>query len=873
MLNYYIYSIQPPKLMTMKRINLFGNSRKSYMLISLFILIAAVIMAFAPTTINDFFLKGSQPGQSGNLEHPQKCDNCHGGYDLAVEPAHNWRGSMMAQAMRDPLYLACLAIANQDAPDAGDLCIRCHSPSGWLEGRSIPTDGSALNNNDMEGVQCDFCHKLVKPAVTNPFPGDPIYTANTWPDDEGYLNSIQPNVPPQESNGMYVADNSNAKRGPFADANAKHKMEYSPFHQESAICGTCHDVSNPAYDVEQPDGSFLASGFDQPANSFVTYDLFPVERTYSEWTMSAYNTPTGIYSSQFGGNKANVSTCQDCHMMDVTGYGCNKKGVPLRDDLPLHDMTGGNTFVPGLIAQLFPEDVSIDALLDGVDRARYMLQNAATLDVTCTPNATGGYDIEVTVTNETGHKLPSGYPEGRRIWVNVQAYDASQNIVYESGAYDFITADLNHDADIKVYEIKPGLSQDLVDLLGTPLLEAGPSFHFAINNKIFSDNRIPPRGFTNANFEAIQSPVIDYSYADGQYWDISNYTTPDNTAIAEVEVTLYYQTLSKEYVTFLRDENTTNDAGTLMYTLWENNGKSEPEVMEEVEIYLLPPDAAFLATPESGYAPLTVQFTDQSTNNPDTWSWSVNGVEESTSQNFVYTFAGPGTFIVALIVSNSFGNSTATTSILVEELTMPVIFVNDMTVSRLSLNGNRKAGVCEVLIWDNTGNPVSGATVSASYSGPNSGNVSGVTDGSGIATLQSKALKNPGGEWCFTVTDVSKSGSLYVPASNVITTECETSLKSMGIGDQQEANIHIDQIFPNPVNQSSTIAFTLAKEAYVEVSVFNQFGQNVGTLLQGNREQGSHQLEWRAGHLPAGIYFIRISSAGDVVTHKLLKNN
>ena len=44
---------------------------------------------------------------------------------------------LMAQAMRDPLFLATMAIANQDAPASGDLCLRCHTPTGWLGGRLI----------------------------------------------------------------------------------------------------------------------------------------------------------------------------------------------------------------------------------------------------------------------------------------------------------------------------------------------------------------------------------------------------------------------------------------------------------------------------------------------------------------------------------------------------------------------------------------------------------------------------------------------------------------------------------------------------------------------------------------------------------------
>lgn len=127
------------------------------------------------------------------------------------------------------------------------------------------------------------------------------------------------------------------------------------------------------------------------------------------------------------------------------------------------------------------------------------------------------------VTNETAHKLPSGYPEGQRVWINVKAYDAGGQLVYESGAYDFSTGELNHDSQVKVYEIHPGLSPALGSALGMP---SGPSFHFVLSDTVFSDNRIPPRGFTNAASEAIQSPPVHYAYADGQYWDVTPYHLP-----------------------------------------------------------------------------------------------------------------------------------------------------------------------------------------------------------------------------------------------------------------------------------------------------------------------------------------------------------
>lgn len=533
-----------------------------------------------PSTLNDFFFPGSQPNQSGNLESPDKCDNCHGGYDIAVEPAFNWRGSMMAQAARDPLLYACMTIGNQDAPDVGDICLRCHTPPGWLEGRSVPTDGSALTTSDREGVQCDFCHKLVKPASIgeNPYPDDPDYTADTYPADQSYLSTLS-DIPPQEANGMYIADSDNAKRGPFVNAAAKHQVFYSPFHSEAAICGTCHDVSNPAF-TRVSGSDYTPNDFDQQAPDFSPYAMFPIERTYSEWLKSEYNSAVGVYAPQFGGNKDYVATCQDCHLRDVTGLGCNKPGVPVRDNLPLHDMTGGNTFIPTIIDSVFPGEASQEALDSGIVRATRMLLLAADLAVDV-DNLGDGYEVQTTVTNETGHKLPSGYPEGRRIWLNVQAYDTGENLIYESGAYDAATGVLTHDADAKIYEIKPGISGSLSPVVDLP---AGPSFHFVINDTVYSDNRIPPRGFTNAAYDSIQSPPVGYSYADGQYWDDTYYSLPANAA--RVIVNLYYQTTSKEYVEFLRDENVTNDWGTVLYNLWVNNGMSAPVVMSSDTVIL-----------------------------------------------------------------------------------------------------------------------------------------------------------------------------------------------------------------------------------------------------------------------------------------------
>jgi len=530
-----------------------------------------------PTTMADFFLPGSQPLEAGDLSNPASC-NCHQ-FDDAVDPYFNWEGSMMSQAMRDPLFLASMTIAIQDADSSGELCLRCHTPTGWLSGRSDPPDGSGLDEGegDYTGVNCLFCHRMVMPAEVgeNKYSSDTFYTDHTYPADSTYLASINSHIPPTSANGMFVVSDEDIRRGPYSDAQPMgHSVYYSPFHQKSELCGTCHDVSNPVFERDLVDPrDYTTNSIGDTASSFNPYDQFPVERTYSEWLMSAYNTPGGISGTAFGGNKSSVSTCQDCHMMDITAKGASQ-GVE-RSDMGWHDLTGGNTFIGEYLKANYPNNQVTDAAIDsGISRATKMLQLAATMAVVAVNDS-----VTVTITNETGHKLPSGYPEGRRMWINLKAY-VDQILITESGAYNPDSGVLSFgakDSTTKVYEIKPGLSADHATLLG---LDNGPSFHFVLSDTIYKDNRIPPRGFSNASFENIQSPPAGYSYEDGQYWDATGYKLPQMPD--SVVVTLYYQTTSKEYIDFLRDENVTDSTGSYIYTYWRDNGKSAPVMMTQI---------------------------------------------------------------------------------------------------------------------------------------------------------------------------------------------------------------------------------------------------------------------------------------------------
>jgi hypothetical protein len=625
---------------------------------SIAILVANSTPLLAPST--DIQQPGTQPLQAALLQGPNVCAGCHGFYDVDVEPYDGWQGSMMSQAGRDPVFWAALAIAEGDFPGAGDYCIRCHSPRGWHEGRVGPTDGSGLNPaTDSDGIECAICHNMVNPDNSEPFPGiqPPPYEANDGGSPaEGYYGS-----------GMVVLEGGPTRFGPYGNATAGHAWAQSLFHRSSKICGTCHEVSNPLVgDLAAGNGAQIPlapgtySGI--PGDSVTTKAAFNnppykygiVERTFSEHVasslsttpISAYNTlPADIQRGAIkrahdqamlagtGGNYEDGTiryfNCQGCHMEPVVGEGAAFGIAPLRYDLPKHDLTGGNTWVPDAIRWLdnqTPSKLRLGAGITpamsqsmdrGILRARATLQRAGALDIT---------GDTLRVTNLTGHKLITGYPEGRRMWLRTKWRDEQGNLLREDGAYSSFTSTVYGtpytvnsitDPNARIYEAKPGITQDwalqllalgvsptlpltfdrvtgavtltLAQLAAAPPGTEVETFHFVLNNKLLADNRIPPYGFSQAVAQtrnALPVPANQYGNpAPGgtyDHFDDMQLSPPAGATRADVE--LLYQTSSWEYIQFLMLANPGTSsflatAGVDLFDAWRNTGQSAPEVM------------------------------------------------------------------------------------------------------------------------------------------------------------------------------------------------------------------------------------------------------------------------------------------------------
>lgn len=514
------------------------------------------------TTLEDFHLSGTQAGDVGTdtILHSDVCLNCHADYDIRTEPYGNWAGSLMGQAGRDPLFHAQLTNANQDVAEVGNFCLRCHVPMSFVTGHAVPSDGSALDWADRDGVTCHICHSLV----------DPIYVPGVSPPEDERILAAMPEVPGFYGNAMFVLDPSGTRRGPYRQSPALHEWIYSPFHESGDLCGTCHDVGNVAVSL-RPDGTW---GYNQIGRRVPDEDphaQFPLERTYSEWKQSAYARGGVDTHGRFGtGPSGMTETCQDCHMPHRPGRA--SPFAPWRREVPVHEFSGGAASVLELIKEYGSPEVNPRLIELGIQRDVEMLQRAASIEIVQERGS-----LRVRLVNETGHKLPTGHIEGRRVWIDVQFYGASGELLREYGHYDGERALLD-EPSTRIYEMEVGLSPEAAAFTGLP---PGRTGHMALADTIVKDNRIPPRGFSNVAFNRAGAPVVAAVYQDRQHWDDTWFTIPPGSV--RTVATANYQCLPRRYIEELRDGNVTDRRGQTLYDLWERHGQGAPIAMVSVE--------------------------------------------------------------------------------------------------------------------------------------------------------------------------------------------------------------------------------------------------------------------------------------------------
>jgi hypothetical protein len=298
---------------------------------------------------------------------------------------------MHAHALTSPLTVAqnnqdiLVSLKGQPSPDPLKICVNCHAPVGAAMSQQVelPLPEPRMN----EGIDCVACHQ---------------YDGDATASSGGLASKFQASLYPGK-----------AYFGPINDpvGNPYHRSRSTALYaQSNALCATCHDVG---YDLDG-DGKIVKGK-----------DLV-LQQTYEEY----------LRYQRAGGTE----TCVSCHMAPLPGVtraaeaaqisGQQDYSAPPR---VVHDHSFVGVDYPlDTVSATDPQKAARAALL----------KSAARLDVTVDEAVVGkGLSFRVSITNLSGHGLPTGFAFARQMWLEV-AVDSRIGRLLSSGLLVDPTDDL-----------------------------------------------------------------------------------------------------------------------------------------------------------------------------------------------------------------------------------------------------------------------------------------------------------------------------------------------------------------------------------------------------------------------------------------------
>jgi photosystem II stability/assembly factor-like uncharacterized protein len=109
---------------------------------------------------------------------------------------------------------------------------------------------------------------------------------------------------------------------------------------------------------------------------------------------------------------------------------------------------------------------------------------------------------------------------------------------------------------------------------------------------------------------------------------------------------------------------------------------------------------------------------------------------------------------------------------------------------------------------------------------------------------------------------INVNGDIFLGTSQGVFRHKSTSTSIGDSADERQALASLDQNYPNPFHQTTTIRYTLRHASEVRLSVTDVLGRQIVLLESGVRAAGEHELPFSAADIPSGLYFYRLDSNG-----------
>ena len=71
---------------------------------------------------------------------------------------------------------------------------------------------------------------------------------------------------------------------------------------------------------------------------------------------------------------------------------------------------------------------------------------------------------------------------------------------------------------------------------------------------------------------------------------------------------------------------------------------------------------------------------------------------------------------------------------------------------------------------------------------------------------------------------------------------------------------HIRSVYPNPFNPVTTIEFSVPHNTDLSIRIMDLQGRVVDTILEKKYMPGNYSVQYNAGNLSSGVYFVELKS-------------
>ena len=338
--------------------------------------------------------------------------------------------------------------------------------------------------------------------------------------------------------------------------------------------------------------------------------------------------------------------------------------------------------------------------------------------------------------------------------------------------------------------------------------------------------------------------------------------------------------------------------------------------------------ADFEADVTIGTSPLTVNFTDLSSNDVDSWEWNFGNGGYSSLQNPTYSYYQAGTYTVSLTAGGNGCESTETKiDFIVVEVAAPVaefsaeptsgevpltVDFNDESTGEVDSwlwdfgDGNTSTEQYPEYVYDETGT----FTVSLTVTGPGGSETTIKTDLIEVREVlladftsdiqdvydvpEVNFTSNSSGDiteyaWTFeggdpeTSTEENPTISYYTPGVYDVSLTVTDGENENTIVKEDYITVHYwvgtpDNLlneravkaYPNPFSTKVNIELNLVQSADVTIEIFDITGRVLQTLTNEKLSSGKHIFNWDATSIEPGLYFYTVRSGNEAYTRKLV---